>query len=49
MVWQMSEETPLLLTDGTNSYIYGPSGLPIEQINSSGSVFYWSSPGLVDT
>lgn len=25
----------LILSDGTNSYIYGPGGLPIEQINNS--------------
>jgi RHS repeat-associated protein len=31
--WDMTEGTPLLLSDGTNSYIYGPGGLPIEQIN----------------
>jgi RHS repeat-associated protein len=30
-------ETPELLSDGTNSYIYGPAGLPIEQINNSTS------------
>jgi hypothetical protein len=23
---------PLLLTDGTNSYVYGPGGLPVEQV-----------------
>jgi RHS repeat-associated protein len=31
----MAEELPLVLSDGTNSYIYGPGGLPIEQINNS--------------
>ena len=37
----MSEELPLLLYDGTNDYIYGPSNLPIEQINNStGAVLY---------
>jgi RHS repeat-associated protein len=35
MTWDIAEETPLLLNDGTNSYIYGPDDLPIEQINSS--------------
>jgi RHS repeat-associated protein len=35
MVWDMTEEVPLVLSDGTNSYIYGPGGLPIEQINNS--------------
>jgi RHS repeat-associated protein len=36
----MTEELPLLLSDGTNSYIYGPGGLPVEQISSGGTVTY---------
>ena len=36
----MTGSLPLLLNDGTNSYIYGPGGLPIEQINSESKVFY---------
>jgi RHS repeat-associated protein len=30
---------PNLLTDGTNDYLYGPGGLPIEQRSSAGA--YW--------
>ncbi len=33
--WDMAEELPLILGDGTNSYIYGPSRYPIEQINNT--------------
>jgi RHS repeat-associated protein len=40
LVWDMTEGLPLLLSDGTNSYIYGPGGLPIEQISSGGTVSY---------
>ena len=41
MAWDTAEELPLLLSDGTNSYIYGPGGLPIEQINiSTGTTTY---------
>ena len=41
LTWEMSEELPLLLYDGTNDYIYGPSNLPIEQINNStGAMLY---------
>ncbi len=41
MDWDTAEELPLLLSDGTNSYIYGPNNLPIEQINiSTGTVRY---------
>ena len=38
--WDMTEGLPLLLSDTTNSYIYGPGGLPIEQISSGGTVTY---------
>jgi RHS repeat-associated protein len=31
--WSLTEGAPQLLSDGTNSYIYGPGGIPIEQIN----------------
>jgi RHS repeat-associated protein len=42
MTWNLTEAGPAqLLSDGTNSYIYGPGGLPIEQINTStGTVTY---------
>ncbi len=40
MVWDTDEETPSLLYDGTNSYVYGPEGLPVEQINGKGEVLY---------
>jgi RHS repeat-associated protein len=33
--WDGTEGTPLILSDGTNSYIYGPDGIPVEQINGS--------------
>jgi RHS repeat-associated protein len=35
LVWDMSEELPLVLTDGTYSFVYGPGGLPVEQISTS--------------
>jgi RHS repeat-associated protein len=41
MAWNPTEGTPQLLGDGTNSYIYGPESLPVEQINTSqGKVLY---------
>jgi RHS repeat-associated protein len=40
MAWDTAEELPLLLSDGTNSYIYGPGGMPIEQISSGGTTSY---------
>jgi RHS repeat-associated protein len=38
MTWDMTEGLPLVLNDTTNSYIYGPGGLPVEQITSEGTV-----------
>ena len=41
LAWDIAEKLPLILNDGTNSYIYGPGGLPVEQINNStGAVLY---------
>jgi RHS repeat-associated protein len=36
----MTEGLPLILSDETNSYIYGPGGLPVEQVSSGGTVTY---------
>jgi RHS repeat-associated protein len=39
--WDVSEGLPLILSDRTNSYIYGPKDMPIEQINNTtGEVLY---------
>jgi RHS repeat-associated protein len=32
--------TPDLLTDGTNTYLYGPDGLPIEQTSAAGTFWF---------
>ncbi|HTB50375.1 MAG TPA: RHS repeat-associated core domain-containing protein [Solirubrobacteraceae bacterium] len=40
MSWDPAQGLPLLLNDGTNNYIYGPEGTPIEQINGEGTVQY---------
>lgn len=40
LAWDTAEQLPLLLNDGTNSYIYGPEGVPFEQINSSEEALY---------
>jgi RHS repeat-associated protein len=41
LAWDLAENLPLILNDGVNSYIYGPGGLPVEQINTStGTVLY---------
>jgi len=35
LTWDTAEPIPIILSDETNSYIYGPENLPIEQINTS--------------
>ena len=37
LAWDTAESLPLVLNDGTNSYIYGPANVPVEQINNSTS------------
>lgn len=34
LAWDNSGPLPLLLSDGENSYIYGPNGLPVEQVSA---------------
>jgi len=38
-IWDLAGSLPVLLKDGTTSYVYGPGGLPLEQIN--GGTTYW--------
>jgi RHS repeat-associated protein len=40
LTWDTAEELPIILEDETNSYIYGPENLPIEQISSGGTILY---------
>jgi RHS repeat-associated protein len=40
LTWDRAEALPAILSDGTNSYIYGPGGLPVEQISSGGTATY---------
>jgi hypothetical protein len=39
-VWDVSGSMPLLLNGGSNNFVYGPGGLPIEQISNGGTVSY---------
>lgn len=40
LTWDTSAGLPLILNDDQNSYIYGPGGLPIEQISSKETPAY---------
>lgn len=39
-LWDVAGSLPLLLKDGTTSYIYGPGGLPLEQVSGSTTLWY---------
>jgi RHS repeat-associated protein len=46
-IWDESSTIPDLLMDGTNAYIYGSAGTPIEQVNfSSGTASYLVADAL---
>jgi RHS repeat-associated protein len=47
--WSIEGALPVLLSDGANSYIYGPSGIPVEQISSSGTPTYLLADQLGST
>ena len=49
LVWDQTEDLPLLLTDGQASYIYGPNGVPIEQITSAEVPSYYHHDNLGST
>jgi RHS repeat-associated protein len=40
LTWDLTAPQPLLLDDDQNSYVYGPSGLPITQISSEETPTY---------
>jgi RHS repeat-associated protein len=41
--------SPLLLTDGSTSYLYGPDGTPLEQEDSSGNLLWYHHDQLGST
>ncbi len=52
-VWDLAEGLPLMLSDGTNSYVSGADGLPLEQITGSSVTYLYqdqlgSTRGLLD-
>ncbi len=41
LTWDTAEvELPLILSDGTDSFVYGPGAVPVEQINSENHALY---------
>ncbi|WP_051951351.1 RHS repeat-associated core domain-containing protein [Actinacidiphila yeochonensis] len=43
--WDGSTDTPNLLSDGTTSYLYGPGGVPVEQIGSATQWYFHDQLG----
>jgi RHS repeat-associated protein len=39
LTWDTAEPIPIIVEDETNNYIYGPENLPIEQINSTTTLY----------
>jgi RHS repeat-associated protein len=39
-LWDVAVQLPLLMKDGSTSYIYGPAGLPLEQVNGTTTLWY---------
>ncbi|MGH9196066.1 MAG: RHS repeat-associated core domain-containing protein, partial [Acidimicrobiia bacterium] len=48
-VWDLSGGLPLLLKEGSTSYVYGPGGLPLERIDTAGTVVYFHQDQLGST
>jgi RHS repeat-associated protein len=54
-VWDLAEGMPTIIEDGGTTYITGPGGLPIEQVDGSGATAYslrdqlGSTRGLTDS
>jgi RHS repeat-associated protein len=40
--WSTATDLPQMLSDGTTSYIYGPSGTPLEQVTGTSFAYYYS-------
>ena len=47
-VWDTAEGLPLIIQDGSTSYVSGPGGLPLEQISGT-TVFYYHQDQLGNT
>ena len=46
--WEVAEGLPLIVQDGSTSYVTGPGGLPLEQISGT-TVYYYHSDQLGST
>lgn len=49
LTWDTSRSLPLLLSDGDSSYVYGPGGMPIAEIDAEGVPTYHHHDQLAST
>jgi RHS repeat-associated protein len=47
--WDLSGDLPLLLSDGSTSYLYDDTGTPVEQIDTNGTPLYYQHDQLDST
>ena len=47
--WDLAEGLPLVLSDGSTSYVTGPGGLPLEQVTATGSLYFYQADQLGST
>jgi RHS repeat-associated protein len=40
-VWDVAGSLPLTISDGSNSFVFGPGGLPVEQVAADNSVLFY--------
>ncbi|MEV4517069.1 RHS repeat-associated core domain-containing protein [Dactylosporangium sp. NPDC049525] len=45
LTWDRSASTPVLLGDGTDTYVYGPDGVPVEQLDADGNASFLHTDG----
>ena len=47
--WDVSTSVPRVLDDGANQYVYGPDGLPLEQVDAKGNAQFFMTDQLGST
>ena len=45
LTWDRSTSTPVLLGDSTSTYVYGPDGVPVEQLDAAGNASFLHTDG----
>jgi RHS repeat-associated protein len=45
LTWDRSASTPVLLGDGTDTFVYGPDGVPVEQLDADGNASFLLTDG----